>query len=358
MKLASPFSKWPYKLSAAAMLLVAMVSLSKAAPCLEVVVTGAQGGPQAYKGQAGPGTFIRYGDDSNGCNDVRMQFDAGRGTSLRLSQLGVQSGMLNAVFFTHMHSDHSEGLIDLLQHRWHFASAGKKLDIVCSDDISSVLGFTMSCKNFVAHIGDPYIQSGEIAQRRAEDKRRPEGGPAAMATMLTFEAKNEPSTVWTSGDVKVTAIRSTHISGHASYRVDTPVGAVVIGGDAGNDKPAPPRDASTSAQVEALAKGAQLIVHSAIHPVMGPDRDSGMPAPIFFRQSTASDLGAMAQRTGAKQLLLTHLIPTPGAAQQGAWKVPGGALTEASYIDAAKTGGFTGKTIVAADLVRVRLPAN
>ena len=35
------------------------------------------------------------------------------------------------------------------------------------------------------------------------------------------------------GDVKVSAIRSTHIAGHASYRVDTPAGSVVIGGDAG-----------------------------------------------------------------------------------------------------------------------------
>src|SRR5690606_10634426 len=98
---------------------------------------------------------------------------------------------------------------------------------------------------------------------------------------------------------KVSAIRSTHIPGHASYRVDTPVGSVVIGGDAGNDKFAPPRDSSTSAQVETLAKGADVIVHSTIHPLMGPDRDSGMPPPIYFRQSTSTDLGALAHRAGA-----------------------------------------------------------
>ena len=117
--------------------------------------------------------------------------------------------------------------------------------------------------------------------------------------------------------MKVSAIRSTHIPGHASYRVDTPAGSVVIGGDAGNDTFAPPRPSSTSAQVETLAKGADIIVHSTIHPVMGPDRDSGMPPPIFHRQSSATDLGAMAQRTGAKHLVLTHLIPPPGAPQQG-----------------------------------------
>jgi hypothetical protein len=49
----------------------------------------------------------------------------------------------------------------------------------------------------------------------------------------------------------------------------------VIGGDAGNDTVAPPRATSTFTQVEALAKGADVIVHSAIHPVMAPDRGTG-----------------------------------------------------------------------------------
>jgi ribonuclease Z len=103
--------------SAAIMLSLAAPHIAKAAPCLIVTVTGAQGGPQAYQGQAGPGTLIRYGDDANNCSAVRLQFDAGRGTLLRLSQLNVLSSQVNAIFFTHMHNDHSEGFIDLLMHR-------------------------------------------------------------------------------------------------------------------------------------------------------------------------------------------------------------------------------------------------
>ena len=114
---------------------------------------------------------------------------------------------------------------------------------------------------------------------------------------------------------------------------------------------------SSDLQVETLAKGADIIVHSAIHPVMGPDRDSGMPPPIFYRQSSAMDLGAMAQRAGAKHLVLTHLIPAPGAPQQGAWKVPGGPLTEGDYRKAAQEGGYTGSIVIATDLANVRLPA-
>jgi ribonuclease Z len=75
--------------------------------------------------------------------------------------------------------------------------------------------------------------------RHAESKQRSEGEPSKMANVVTFDAKSEPAMVWSWGDVKVSATRSTHIGGHASYRVDTPAGSVVIGGDAGNDKVAP-----------------------------------------------------------------------------------------------------------------------
>ena len=331
--------------------------MAGAAPCLIVTLTGTQGGPPAFKGLAGPGTLVRYGEDGNNCNAVKLQFDAGRGTNMRLSQVNVPPGQLNAIFFTHIHSDHTDGFADILQLRWHFNSTGPKLDVVCSSDAESPLGFTISCRKLVTHIGDAYLQSGEIAQRRSEDKARLAGGPADLINVITFEPKDEPQVVWSSGDVKVSAIRSTHIAGHASYRVDTPAGSVVIGGDAGNDLLAPPRAFSTSDQVEKLAKGADVIVHSAIHPVMGPDKGSGMPPPIFFRQSGTTDLGAMANRVGAKHLMLTHLIPSIGAERQGPYKIPGGPLKEADYREAVEKSGFTGNTIVGTDLASVRLPA-
>jgi ribonuclease Z len=306
---------------------------------------------------AGPGTLVRYGDDSNDCNAVRLQFDAGRATSVRLTQVGVTPGQLNAIFFTHMHSDHVDGFADIMQLRWHYNPKGPKLDVVCSADAPSPVGFTLSCSKLAAHIADAYVHSGEIAQRLSEDKSRPQQGPAALTNVVTFDPKNDPQIVWSSGDVKVSAIRSTHIPGHASYRVDTPAGSVVIGGDAGNDTATPPRSSSTSEQVEKLAMGADVIVHSTIHPAMAPNKGSGMPAPFFFRQSTASDLGALARRSGAKHLVLTHLIPPVGAERQGLYKVPGGALTEADYRKAAESGGFTGNIVVGTDLVTIRLSA-
>src|SRR6476660_4808922 len=337
--------------------LISVASNSYAAPCLIVTLTGTQGGPQSFNGLAGAGTLVRYGDDANGCAAVKLQFDAGRGTTMRLSELGIGPEQLGAVFFTHMHNDHTDGFADMVQLRWSFNAIGPKLDVVCSTDAVSPLGVTISCSKFTAHIADAFIQSGEIAQRHSEVKERTPGGPAEVINTITFRPKDEPQVVWSSGDVKVSAIRSTHIAGHASYRVDTPAGSVVIGGDAGNDTLTPPRPSSTSAQVEALAKGADVIVHSTMHPVMGPDRDSGMPPVVFYRQSTAPDLGAMAQRTGAKVLVLTHLSPPTGTAQLGVWKVPGGPLSEEDYRKATQESGFKGQVVVAKDLTSFRLPA-
>lgn len=333
------------------------VSSAQAAPCLLVTLTGTMSGPVLLNGVAGAGTLVRYGDDSDGCAAVHLQFDAGRGTSLRLSQVNVEVGQLDAIFFTHMHSDHTDGFADLMQARWNWNPKGPRLDVVCSADaVSQPFGFTMSCSRLVAHIADAFIQSGEIAQRVSEDKNRPAGGPAEMAHLITFEPGEEPQIVWSKGEVKVSAIRSTHVAGHASYRVDTPAGSVVIGGDAGNDTLAPPRASSTSAQVERLAQGADIIVHSTMHPVMS-DRSSGMPPLLFLRQSNPADLGAMAKRVGAKHLMLTHLAPQPGSPRHGPWKVPGGGITEADYRKAVAEGGFTGDTIVGSDLATLRLPA-
>ena len=328
-----------------------------AAPCLVVTLTGTQGGPEVFNGLAGAGTLVSYGDDGNSCGAVKLQFDAGRGTNMRLSQIGVEPGQLNAIFFTHMHSDHTEGFPDIIQLRWFRNSAGPKIDVVCSSDVVSPLGFTISCKKFVTHIGDAFLQSGEIALRRSEDKERLAGGPADLANVITFEPKNESQVIWSSGDVRVSAVRSTHIEGHASYRIDTPAGSVVIGGDAGNDLLTQPRASSTSDQVEKLAKGVDVIVHSTVHPVMAPSKDGGLPPRLFYRWSTASDLGAMAKRVGAKHLMLTHLIPPLGAERQGQRKVPGGPLTEADYKKAVEESGFTGNIIVGTDLATVRLPA-
>lgn len=57
-----------FRIAAAAVAFgLASLAPAQAAPCMTVTVTGAQGGPQAYQGQAGPGTLVHYGDDADNC---------------------------------------------------------------------------------------------------------------------------------------------------------------------------------------------------------------------------------------------------------------------------------------------------
>lgn len=325
---------------------------------LIVTLTGTGPGPAAFNGLAGPGTLVRYGDDGNTCSDLTLQFDVGRGTTMRLSQLRIDPSELDAVFFSHMHSDHTEGFADLLFLRWMFNGGGAKLDTVCAADVISRPGVTLSGRRFAAHLADAFIHSGEVAQRHSESASRTTGGPADLLNTITFEPPSEPQLVWSRGDVRVSAIRTAHIAGHVSYRVDTPAGAVVIGGDAGSDIETPPRPSSTSQHVERLAKGADVIVHSTIHPILGPDEGSGFYPYAYYRQSTASDLAAMAQRTGAKHLMLTHLIPALGADRHGPFKIPRGPLVEADYVACVREGGFTGHVLVGTDLAQIQLPTS
>jgi ribonuclease BN (tRNA processing enzyme) len=58
------------------------------------------------------------------CGAVKLQFDAGRGTTMRISRLGLGPEQLNAIFFTHMRNDHTEGFPDLVQLRWSFNATG------------------------------------------------------------------------------------------------------------------------------------------------------------------------------------------------------------------------------------------
>ena len=336
--------------------LISVASNSYAAPCLIVTLTGTQGGPQSFNGLAGAGTLVRFGDDADECGSVKLQFDAGRGTTMRLSQLKVGPEQLDAVFFTHMHNDHTEGFADLVQLRWSFNGTGPKIDVVCSADSVSPTGVTISCSKFTAHIADAFIQSGEVAQRHSELKERTAGGPAELINTVTFQPTDEPQVVWSKGGVNVSAIRSAHIAGHASYRVDTPAGSVVIGGDAGNDTPAPPRSSSASEQVEKLARGADIIVHSVIHPDMAPGKGSEMFPYAYLRQPSVPDVAAMAKRAGVKHLMLTHMIPPIGG-EQHPFKLPNGVLTAGDYTKAAQDGGFTGSIIVGTDLASLRLPA-
>jgi ribonuclease Z len=230
-----------------------------------------------------------------------MQFDTGRGTVMRLADVGLLPQDKAAVFVTHIHSDHVEGLSDLVQIRWMYGPDRPKLDVLCPADAAAAGGsYTASRKTLVTHIDDANELSGETAVRIEEMPGLDPGGAVARLNVLSFENRTEPRVVWQSGDVTVSA---------------------------------------------------------AIHPALSPEALSGMPEAVHYRQSNATDIGAMAARAGVGTVMLTHLGPALGAATQGPWVIPGGPLDAADFEQAVRDGGFAGDIVAGTDLATVRLVA-
>src|SRR5881227_4323398 len=67
----------------------------------------------------GPSTLVEAGDQ-------KLLFDAGRGVPIRMWQIKVPMGKLDALFITHFHSDHVSGIPDLWLTGWLGPEFGRR----------------------------------------------------------------------------------------------------------------------------------------------------------------------------------------------------------------------------------------
>ena len=279
-----------------------------------VTLTGT-GVPHPSPGRAGAGTLVRYGD-------LALQFDAGRGTVLRLSEAGVPVQEVTATFLTHVHSDHLVGLPDLAMTRWvmqHHHGCGP-LTVVSPEG---------ACADFVRTMLQPY--AADIAVRVEHVQPEP-----PTVDLFTYPVPDRPTTVWTSEDeaVRVDAVAVHHepVEGAVAYRVTTPTAVVVISGDT-----------RVCAEVEDLARGADVLVHEACRRTAMRDVIAGTAYEhIFDYHADTVALGGLAARADVGHLVLTHLIPPPRHDRE-----------IAGFADDVRSGGYDGPLTVGADLFTV-----
>src|SRR5262245_15928914 len=95
----------------AGMVLLSANGVSAAAPAppgadeIAVTLLGT-GDPIPSPTRYGPSILVEAGG-------LKLVFDAGRGSTVRLFQQGIWPAQIDAVFITHFHSDHLNGLPDL-----------------------------------------------------------------------------------------------------------------------------------------------------------------------------------------------------------------------------------------------------
>ena len=92
------------------------------------------GNPTPSLTRFGPGILIQAGDET-------LVFDSGRGAAQRLYQLGVPFQKINAVFLTHLHSDHIVGLPDLWLTGWLIGRTTSPLKLIGPAGTTEMAGY-------------------------------------------------------------------------------------------------------------------------------------------------------------------------------------------------------------------------
>ena len=280
-----------------------------------VTITGT-GTPIQTADRAGPGVLVET-------STTKLQFDAGRGTVMRLAAVGSRLTDLDGLFVTHHHSDHIAGIPDLLMTRW-------------LNDIEKI-----GIPDLPIHVPEGPavgIVRGmlDVWKPEMEMRRNHTGRPnIAGVDVRPFSAdKASAVTVGTFGDTEVSAIAVEHspVEAAVAYRVDTPAGSVVISGDT-----------DVCRQVEELTDDCDVLVHEAIMADMLEGLLSN-PRKLLEYHTEPHDVGVLAARAGVRTVILTHLVPPPGD-EAG----------REAYAEAVREGGFTGELIVADDLSSVTL---
>lgn len=273
---------------------------------LRLTVTGS-GTPLPCPGRAGPGALV----DADG---LLLQFDAGRATVLRLAEAGVNPASLTALFVTHHHSDHLMDVADVLLTRW-----------VCKGEVPfPVIAPAGPATDFLGRLTASWEEDIRV---RALHGRRPS---LPELDVVAFTPGEQPQVVWERGPVRVSAVEVHHepVVPAVAYRVDTEEGSAVISGDT-----------RVCTSLETLAEGCDLLLHEVVLGDLAIA--AGMPHVAAYH-ADARELGTMAQALAVTTLVLSHLEPSPRDA-----------TSALAFVEAVRSGGYTGQLVVARDLLSV-----
>lgn len=188
----------------------AQSNATAAGPDFKVTLLGT-GSPAPLINRFGPGTLVQV-------NGQNLLFDAGRGVTQRLLQSKVKLGQVDAVFITHLHSDHVVGIPDLWLTGWLPAAyAGRDGPFVIYGPAGTI--------NLMDGLQKAYDWD---IQTRIKDQKLPAKSVSVKATEIA------EGVVYERDGVTVTAFAVNHgdlIKPAFGYRIDYDGRSVVISGD-------------------------------------------------------------------------------------------------------------------------------
>ena len=147
-----------------------------------------------------------------------------------------------------------------------------------------------------------------------------------------------PVIVMDDGHIRVTAVAVTHgwAAPALAYRFDTADGSVVFSGDT-----------SVNENLIALARNADILVHQVadLSYLRRHGMDDAELARMAALHTDVTQVGSVAERAGARELILSHYLPAEPDA-----------ITDAQWAHRA-ANGFSGTTTAGHDGLRRTLPA-
>ena len=225
----------------------------------------------------GPSTLIEAGDHT-------LLIDAGRGATIRLFQIGVPIGKIDALLLTHFHSDHTVGIPDLWLTGWlssYFGARQKPFHVI---------GPT-GTRTLMEHLEAAYARDIEI---RIEDEKLERKHADVVVTEFAGDGL-----VYEAGDLRVIAFTVDHgaaIKPAYGYRIEYQNRVAVISGDTRYNE-----------NVVKYATGADLLIHEV-----------AMATPELLKQpdiqrivnhhTSPRDAGLVFSRAQPKLAAYTHLV--------------------------------------------------
>jgi ribonuclease Z len=258
----------------------------------------------------GPATLVQAGG-------MNLLFDAGRGAAVRVVQAGISVGQIDAVFLTHFHSDHVNGLSDVWMSGYIPVIGGRKSAL----PLYGPTGVrTLARGLMIAHGGDAKVRIAD------------EGVPVAATRLEPHEFKAD-GVVFERKGVKVTAFAVDHgkfIKPAVGYRIDYAGHSVVLSGDTRFD-PAVIKNAT----------GVDLLIHEVAAIPGGADPANYRA--VLDHHIAPEEAGRVFTQAHPKLAVYSHIVRP---------RVGGQAPISLEEIETLTRQTYNGPLVMGADLMR------
>ncbi len=227
--------------------------------------------------------------------------DAGTDGIRNLIRMGYQPGSIAAVFLTHFHSDHIDGLGELSTQRWAGGANTSPLPVYGPEGVEKVV------KGFNA----AYSNDARYRHEHHGNQVAPTTGAGMTARQFLAPEKGQLRVVYRSEHLTIEAFSVDHrpVVPAVGYRFSYKDRSLLISGDT-----------AKSGNVERFSKGVDILVHDALAPnlISMMNRVAGVSGNPILKKITEDipsyhaspfEAATIARNAGVGHLLYYHIVP-------------------------------------------------